>query len=694
MQIEIAPDANMAMDGRALLRSLQNNSTPHLDLFVREGLQNSLDAAREDHEVELEIRTGMLATKQIARHFDGIAAQLEARFGESAPYLQLRDLGTAGLSGPVRQKDVAGERGNLLKLVYEIAQPQESAGAGGSWGFGKTVYFRLGIGLVLYYSRFWNPAAGRYESRLAAAFVEDPTGDDPLLVAAGLSSTHGRGIAWWGQRDPENLVAESTIPLMDEAEIEAILRDFGIKPYSGDETGTTVLIPFINTQKLLEETKNAPEEGGADVSVMPPWHEYLEDYLNIAVQRWYAPRLNNSTDFGRRALRISVNGQEVQAEPVFRLVRELYHAGLTGEGKFRGHAISVQEIGLNSVFAGGGRRAGRVSFIRLPKSELGVGGTSRKPDPFASAGLVSPGGKNPPLIAYTRQPGMIVSYDISGNWVPHLQLGPDEYVIGIFVPDSSRQLSNPAMPFEEYLRSSEMADHMSWQDWTADGKKRTIIKRIQQKIRSGLREALQESTKQTADIRTDLALGRALAEVIMPPGGFGNWDRGSGGTGTGGGGSGGDGTPGVQPPSMQNPRREKRVSIRPTGAPSWKEGSITVPVRLELGVHDSANVQLRVRTEGSPMAAAAWERDTGHLSPVRILSFTVSRIYAGSELLADKDAAIRKQIDVQELLTSAGTPYGFAVTDRLAARHLTVDGLLSYVADHAEGSLEAEEADR
>lgn len=76
-------------------------------------------------------------------------------------------------------------------------------------------------------------------------------------------------------------------------------------------------------------------------------------------------------------------------------------------------------------------------------------------------------------------------------------------------------------------------------------------------------------------------------------GGFGSWDGCSDGTGTGGG-DGGVGTPGAQLPSTQNFRREKRVSIRPTGACFWKEGSITVPVRLELGAYDSANVQLRV----------------------------------------------------------------------------------------------------
>uniref|UniRef100_UPI0026F238B9 hypothetical protein n=1 Tax=Faecalibaculum rodentium TaxID=1702221 RepID=UPI0026F238B9 len=48
MDIQIAQISNMSQSGSSLLRSIQNNSTPILDLLVRESIQNSLDAAKPD----------------------------------------------------------------------------------------------------------------------------------------------------------------------------------------------------------------------------------------------------------------------------------------------------------------------------------------------------------------------------------------------------------------------------------------------------------------------------------------------------------------------------------------------------------------------------------------------------------------------------------------------------------------------
>ena len=68
----------------------------------------------------------------------------------------------------------------LNAYVYEICKPQEAEGAGGSWGIGKTVYFRIGIGLVIYYSRIVNED-GQYESRLAASFVENELSPNAMI---------------------------------------------------------------------------------------------------------------------------------------------------------------------------------------------------------------------------------------------------------------------------------------------------------------------------------------------------------------------------------------------------------------------------------------------------------------------------------------------------------------------------------
>ena len=44
MKIEILEPGKMTQSGSSLLKLIQNNKTPSLDLFVREAVQNSLDA--------------------------------------------------------------------------------------------------------------------------------------------------------------------------------------------------------------------------------------------------------------------------------------------------------------------------------------------------------------------------------------------------------------------------------------------------------------------------------------------------------------------------------------------------------------------------------------------------------------------------------------------------------------------------
>lgn len=176
MKIEVAEHGRMSESGSSLLRLIQNQDMPLLDLFVRESVQNSLDAAASDVEyVNVDMVTGTFKPAALNRHLEKIEDRLNRRYSSvSQNFIAVRDSNTIGLTGPVRYKDVRNNSfGNLLKLVYEICKPQSTEGAGGSWGLGKTIYFRLGIGLVLYYSRIRQN--GKYQSRLVACLVEDET---------------------------------------------------------------------------------------------------------------------------------------------------------------------------------------------------------------------------------------------------------------------------------------------------------------------------------------------------------------------------------------------------------------------------------------------------------------------------------------------------------------------------------------
>ena len=257
MEIEIAEHGRMTESGSSLLRLIQNNNIPLLDLLVRESVQNSLDAAKEKAKsVNVEFVTGKFDAAALNAHFERISQKLDKKYpsayGEYYDFIQIKDSGTNGLTGPVSYDDVENNQfGNLLKLVYEICKPQQNEGAGGSWGLGKTVYFRMGTGLVIYYSRIKQDE--QYVERMAACMVEDETKPSAILPSKGKLK---RGIAWWGKAIDKN----HTVPLEDSPEIKEILDVFGVTPYSETETGTTIIIPYIDPDRLLSDVYALNEE--------------------------------------------------------------------------------------------------------------------------------------------------------------------------------------------------------------------------------------------------------------------------------------------------------------------------------------------------------------------------------------------------------------------------------------------------
>ena len=135
MQIEIAEPGRMTQTGSSLIRLIQNNNMPVLDLLVRESIQNSLDARKSDSKfVEVDFLTGSFENRRLSSELDELTQALNQRFPEESKYLAIRDSNTVGLTGVMNYKKVKDNKyGNLLKLVYEICKPQEAEGAGGPW---------------------------------------------------------------------------------------------------------------------------------------------------------------------------------------------------------------------------------------------------------------------------------------------------------------------------------------------------------------------------------------------------------------------------------------------------------------------------------------------------------------------------------------------------------------------------------
>ena len=104
------------------------------------------------------------------------------------------------------------------------------------------------------------------------------------------------------------------LPITDTDKIKEILNLFNLKPYQANETGTTILIPF-----LREDISDLQNNGSSYY-----WTNNLESSIKLSVLRWYFPRLMNMTyrnHFNSNMLVCSVNEEiiNVESEVIFNI---------------------------------------------------------------------------------------------------------------------------------------------------------------------------------------------------------------------------------------------------------------------------------------------------------------------------------------------------------------------------------------
>lgn len=701
MQIEIAQHERMSESGSSLLRLIQNNDTYSLDLLVRESIQNCLDAGDKVHDsVKVEFNTGYFETKQFSVHFEKITHSLNSKYHGKQEYIAIKDTNTVGLTGPVRYTDIKdGKFGNLLKLIYEISKPQDQSGAGGSWGLGKTVYFRIGIGLVVYYSRIKKEGIfGGYESRLAAALVEDETKGNHLLPQ---NSNLQRGIAWWGSIDPKNRSGKHTIPLTDTREIARILNVFGIKPFEKDETGTMIIIPFIDSKKLLDETVPSQMDGETEYRT-PYWClSGIEEYLKIAIQRWYAPRINNKKYQGQY-LDISINSSKLTKTtmaPIFTLIQTLYNSRPGAEEEFEEKKVISKPVELRSTFVKGNSKAGFINYIKVTAEDMKMLEPNNYPNPYYYINKLSSDTMyNDPIIMFTRKPGMIVSYATTGDWtdsIPKASIG--EYIVGIFVANSENTLVTTNMSFEDYVRGSEKADHMAWEDWAINGKNPQIIARVKKGVRKKIKDDYAAITS-GAQEKKNLGLGKMLADALLPPTGFTYWDDAQGGM-QGQGGVGGTDLPGgnTQTGGSNN---TSHVILKQIGKPEFKEDGIHLPVRILFGKKKSARLQMQVETERGSISSNDWEKNINTQYPITLKSFSLLSVNKGKgkqqRTLFSGNQIIDKNTENDIIDVAFSNSSIFEVRDSIQISvkeidNMIVDGILVYELHDVQGTIQLRE---
>lgn len=212
------------------------------DAFVREAIQNSLDARREGEQLRIRIRFPAAETlpgPRSARYLMGLMEHFGAsRSGVARPpsaeepmeFLTIEDFGTRGLQGDPRQSedeeiDGASVRNDFYYFWRNIGRSRKEASELGRWGLGKTVF----------------PAA----SRINAFFGFTVRSNDRrrLLMGQSVLKIHkleGRRFYPYGYFG--RFEGEFAVPVDDPEFLDSFCRDFQLSRV--DEPGFSAVVPY------------------------------------------------------------------------------------------------------------------------------------------------------------------------------------------------------------------------------------------------------------------------------------------------------------------------------------------------------------------------------------------------------------------------------------------------------------------
>jgi hypothetical protein len=512
--------------GETALRLLMAADTPCIDLLVRESIQNSLDASLGGtRDVTVDFRYAEFRAETLRGILDDetVDGLIRIHPGTSTS-LYVRDVGTAGLSGPTLLRTLAQDdrEGNYLKLCFSMGAAQDQEGAGGSWGFGKTVFFRACHAPVMFYSRFRD--GNDYRERLIFYIIEDPRRNDALTRRD--EAPASTGFAWWGIKANE----DDILPCENLDEISHILMQLGDLPrFTREETGTLIFMPCLRKEGQMPAVPSPLQNAPYWISRNPsPNIRDFEEYTKVTIQRWYATRLNN-TRFANgekpnliaRVGTVAVGSEQCPLLPLPSLMRHLHDVAT---GMKVDERVILNDIELRATFINGSS-AGKLAAIRIATNDplLGMIPPENYPTPILQAGgyELSEQAGTPPILAMTRKPGMIVAYENHGDWVQTINPDPDgHHLIALFILRSEALMSeryrNSAL--EEEVRLNEPAAHDRWLSGTGGGGEKL---RLIENIKSGVQRAINKHfylTRPTATVERDSNLAAIMGDRLLPSG--------------------------------------------------------------------------------------------------------------------------------------------------------------------------------
>ncbi len=222
-----------------------------VDSFVRQAIQNTLDAAINGGPVECRIKfcsgADALKSADASRYFQGLPEHLQAvedklqvpaNLDRPIDFLLFEDFGTRGLEGSPDQEDDESQTGDKNHFYYfwrNVGRGQKSGTDLGRWGLGKTVF----------------PAASQINSFFGLTVRASDR--SCLLMGQSVLKIHRVGELRHGAYGYFGTQAEDgfALPLGDKAALDDFCRAFRLER-TPDQPGLSVVIPLPDPKLTAE----------------------------------------------------------------------------------------------------------------------------------------------------------------------------------------------------------------------------------------------------------------------------------------------------------------------------------------------------------------------------------------------------------------------------------------------------------
>ncbi len=244
-----AKTGNMAAEG--FKRLLGRPTLDLLQTFVREGIQNVLDAGsgRKGPRILIRLRTLTDPQFEVLRETmleqlpagDATRSDIQASISkEKVSVLEICDFNTEGLSGPTGA-DAAHDAKTSLNFVNffrNVGAGRDTHQGGGTYGYGKSSLYAMSTCATIFADSL-SANGAKFDRRLMGCHL-----------GSAYDATIGRGKRrrftgrhWWGVLDKEESIEPATGRLARD-----IASRIGLPIREGDETGTSILVvdPFID----------------------------------------------------------------------------------------------------------------------------------------------------------------------------------------------------------------------------------------------------------------------------------------------------------------------------------------------------------------------------------------------------------------------------------------------------------------